>query len=450
VLIQNGRVFRVVHKSSEGELSAFLSSAVGRQLRESGAFVRTERVSADLTNLADSLSDCSIYEHERIPFPSYPYEWPAEMLHAAGVFTLDIAEECLAEGFGLKDASPYNVLFRGPDPVFVDALSFEQRDPGDPTWLAYGQFTRNFSLPLLARKHLGIQLDQIFRTRRDGVLPSELWSWAGSLRRLLPPFLSMVTVPYWLSKFASDRTYSHHSMEPEQSLFVLRSLFRRLRRTIHRLEPGQLTSPWSAYGDAPSSYTARQSARKHEFIEAFLDSFRPQSVLDVGCNTGVFSLMAAAKGASVVALDADSTVVGMLWRSARREKRNVLPLVVDIARPTPALGWRNRENIAFLSRAHRAFDTVFLLAMMHHLLVTECVPLDQILDLAADLTTRYAVVEYVGPDDPMARQLARGRDHLLKDLTVAIFENVCREHFEIVEKASLPECSRVVYVLEKR
>jgi hypothetical protein len=30
----------------------------------------------------------------------------------------------LREGFGLKDATPYNVLFRGAQPVFVDLLSF--------------------------------------------------------------------------------------------------------------------------------------------------------------------------------------------------------------------------------------------------------------------------------------------------------------------------------------
>ncbi|HYL78384.1 MAG TPA: methyltransferase domain-containing protein [Bryobacteraceae bacterium] len=407
-------------------------------------------MSADLTNLAASLNDCSVYEHERVPFPTYPYEWPPEMLHAAGIHTLDIAGQCLDEGFGLKDASPYNILFRGPDPVFVDALSFEQRDPHDPTWLAYGQFMRNFSLPLLANNHLGIQIDQIFRTRRDGIAPAELCSWAGPLRRMRPHFFSMVTLPYWLSKFENDRLYVNRSMASDQSRFVLRSLFQRLRRTLHRLEPRPRTSAWSAYGDHPDSYTAAQSAKKQAFVEAFLDRCRPNNLLDVGCNTGVFSLMAAGKGAAVVALDADSTVVGRLWRSARERASNILPLVVDIARPTPALGWRNQENISFLSRAQGAFDAVLLLAMIHHLLVTECVPLDQIIALAADLTTRYAVIEYIGPDDPMIHRLARGRDHLLQGLTVAAFENVCREHFEIVEKTPLPECPRLLYLLVKR
>jgi hypothetical protein len=78
-----------------------------------------------------------LVEHPRIPFPSFPYEWPAEMLHAAADVTLDLALQLLPEHIGLKDATPYNVLFRGPNPVFIDLLSFERREPRDPSWLPY-------------------------------------------------------------------------------------------------------------------------------------------------------------------------------------------------------------------------------------------------------------------------------------------------------------------------
>ena len=35
------------------------------------------------TNNVTALTGDTIYEHERIPFPSYPHEWPVEMLAAA-------------------------------------------------------------------------------------------------------------------------------------------------------------------------------------------------------------------------------------------------------------------------------------------------------------------------------------------------------------------------------
>src|ERR1019366_3194276 len=128
--------------------------------------------------------------------------------------------------------------------------------------------------------------------------------------------------------------------------------------------------------------------------------------------TGHFSMMAARSGASVVALDYDPAVVGSVWRRASAEKLDILPLVVNLTRPTPAVGWRNGEWPSFLERAKGGFDAVFLLAVIHHMLVTERVPLAEIVDLAAELTTGYVVVEFVSPGDSMFRVLVRGRDEL--------------------------------------
>jgi len=449
VVFRDNRIFRVVNRVGEEHLGPFMATAAAGSLRQSGVLVGTERVHGDLLNLSTSVEDVSLYEHERIPFPSFPYEWPPEMLHAAGVLTIEIAEQCLDEGYGLKDASPYNVLFRGPDPVFVDVLSFERREPGDPTWLAYAQFTRNFYLPLLASNRLGIPLDQIFRSRRDGIRPDELYAWVGPLRRLLPPYLSAITIPSWLSRYESDRLYKPRSMAKEQCRFVLRSLLRRLKRTMAKLEPGEGRSHWSEYGNAPPSYNDEQAAAKRTFIETTLRRIAPRNLFDIGCNTGFYSMLAAENGASVVAADADPAVIGKLWRQARERRLDILPLVVDIARPTPALGWRYQESASFLDRARGGFDTVLMLALIHHLLVTERVPLEQIMGLAADLTTAHAIVEYIGPGDPMFRRLTRGRDHLHADLTPERFEDACLEHFDIVERAPLPACLRTLYLLRK-
>src|SRR5437588_10946040 len=134
-----------------------------------------------------------------MPFPSVPYEWPPGMLCAAATLTLDFAETLTDEGLGLKDASPYNVLFRGSKPIFVDLLSFERRDPNDPTWLPLAQFVRTFLLPLLANKHFGLALDQILTTRRDGLEPEDVYKWLKPTQKLLPPFLSLVSMPKWLA-----------------------------------------------------------------------------------------------------------------------------------------------------------------------------------------------------------------------------------------------------------
>jgi hypothetical protein len=124
-------------------------------------------------------------------------------------------------------------------------------------------------------------------------------------------------------------------------------------------------------------------------------------------------------------------------------------LVLNLARPTPPTGWRNRECPGFLERAHGGFDAVLLLAVIHHLLVTERIPLAEILALAAELSTGIVIAEYVDPQDSMFRRLTRGREHLHSDLNPQVFENACRAHFEIVRSQAIEGTHRRLYLLRR-
>jgi hypothetical protein len=110
------RVVRTVNRSAEGTLDAFLKTDTVGQFCARGAFVKTHYLSCDearqVLSATGSKDDFraearAVVEHERIPFPSFPYEWPPEMLAAGGDLTLDLAESLVEEGFGLKDATPY-------------------------------------------------------------------------------------------------------------------------------------------------------------------------------------------------------------------------------------------------------------------------------------------------------------------------------------------------------
>jgi hypothetical protein len=166
LLLIDDRVLRIVNKTGAANLNAFLASAVAKQFVAAGQLARTGLPGAESVRLLSEYlqhesgrdeAPEAVFEHERIAFPSYPYEWAPEMLYRAGRLTLDLAESVLNEGFGLKDATPYNVLFRGPEPVFVDLLSFERRDPRDPVWKPYAQFARAFLLPLRPRAGRSVQ-----------------------------------------------------------------------------------------------------------------------------------------------------------------------------------------------------------------------------------------------------------------------------------------------------
>jgi len=440
------RVLRAVEPSVFATLKRFLESQPAQRFMAAGQLVNTWF--PDPGDFASELPfHYRLAEHEPVPFVSYPSEWPAEMLAAAGRLTLELAGQCLTHGWRLKDATPYNVLFRGASPVFVDLLSFEQRDPRDPLWPAYAQFVRTFLLPLLA----GSELTPIWLAHRDGIEPEQLYPSLSWTRRLTPPALTLVSLPIWFSRRAvSDaRLYLPRPTGPDRASFTLSSMFRTLRRQLDRLSSPSRASRWSKYLDTQTHYTPRQFAAKESFVSSILREFSPRRVLDAGANTGHFSELAARAGSSVIAIDSDPAAVGRLWHRASSRKLDIQPLVVDLCRPTPALGWRNVETTSFLDRARHGFDMVMMLALIHHMLISERVPLEEILDLASELTTNLLLIEFVEPSDSMFRRLTRGRDALYAHLTASYFESACANRFQILRKQHIAESSRTLYLLRR-
>jgi SAM-dependent methyltransferase len=209
------------------------------------------------------------------------------------------------------------------------------------------------------------------------------------------------------------------------------------------------SSRWIDY-ESTSTYTPTQVTAKTRFVEETLIEVHPSRVLDVGCNTGMFSVIAAACGAQVVAIDADPVVVARVWREASDKQLDILPLVIDLAWPSPALGWHNQELSSFLDRARGAFDVVLMLAVVHHLMVAGGIPLSEIIALASELSTAHVIFEFVGPEDPMFQRLCRGREALYRDLTVEAFERSLTRHFEVVRSMEIIERCRWLYLLRKK
>ncbi len=452
LLQHRGRILRAVEPHAASDLESFLKTETARAAMDARKLVGSVRIPPDeFPDQLQSIHTKCLIEHERIPFASYPYEWPPELLYAAGRLTLDLGRAALTEGFGLKDATPYNILFRGTDPVFVDVLSFEKRDPSDSVWRPYAQFVRTFLLPLLSARYFAMPLDRVFLGHRDGLAPETVYQWAGPVQRLRPPFLSLVSIPKWLGGRESEATYrARASGPPEKARFVLDRILRSCERQLESLKPAATDSAWSGYLDHKSLYSAEHLAQKERFVAEALDLARPGAVLDVGANEGHFSLLAAKQGASVVAIDSDPAVVGSIWSRAHREHSDVLPLVVDLTRPTPAAGWRNRECPSFLDRSRGAFDLVMLLAVLHHILVTERIPLGEVFDLVDELSRDYALIEFVAPEDPMFRRIVRGREELYAHITRDRFEAAAGQRFELVRTKRIDGLHRWLYLFRRR
>src|SRR3954451_2197393 len=415
------RVFRCVFPHAAADTLSFLSTDFARLEMSSGAIAGAIRVpQGDSDACLDAPAGSLILEHSPIPFANFPYEWAPEMLYSAGALTLRLARSAAPEGFGLKDATPYNVMFDGPRPVFLDVLSFARRDPADPIWRPYAQFVRTFVYTLLANRHLGLQLDEILLGHREGLDPGRMRRMCSPLQLIRPPFLWIVPIPEVLSR-VTPRKVGEGSYAPatagsaEEAQFLVNRAVTRAERLLQNIRPPEQPEADSyAWG---GQYSPEAAARKEEIVGASLDTLQPRNVLDIGCNTGRFSMLAAARGARVVAIDRDPSVVGRTWREASQQNAGILPLVIDIARPPGATGWANREHPSFLERARGSFDCVLMLALVHHLLVSERVPLAAIFELLAELTTRAALVEYIDPADAQFQRILRGRGELHRDFT---------------------------------
>jgi len=438
--IVGDRVLRTVHPEFAEDCLSFLQSETAHEWIASGKLVDT-RILYQTPGRRLEL------EHKRVAFPSYPWEWTPGQWISAAELTLDFAEQQIAIGRVLKDATPLNILFEGSRPVFVDVLSTESRDLNDPLWLAYGQFVRTFLLPLAALKYLGWPLTSSL-TRRDGYEPNQLYPHLSAFRRSLPPLLSLVTIPNLFQHHGGASSSHKMRQHPEVAASLHRRRLRKLRRVVREVAPKLGGSRWSRYPETADHYAQADRAQKVAFLKSALANSRSRYVLDIGANTGEYSRLAAQSGANVVALDTDVCAAEINWQLAASGNLPILPLVSDIARPTPALGWRNSESASLLDRARGRFDCVMMLGVIHHLLLVDQIPLPEIAQLLAEFTTKFAIVEWVPASDLRFRDLCCGRDALYGHLDESVFLQSFSQVFSTVLRQPLNN-GRVLFMFER-
>jgi hypothetical protein len=437
---------RTIHPSARDQVLDFVSSQFCSRLQDRG-----DMVAITVNNTPAGLR----LLHPKIPVPTYPWEWTPSQWLAAAQLTLSLCAEALTEGWVLKDATPLNILFVGSRPVLVDVLSFEPWDPAPKTygshiWLAYGQYIRTFLLPLLMNQMLSWPLElSIFK--RDGYEPAELYKTLNWSQRLSRAAFWPVTLPTKLDRGNSAKAAAappprHKS--PELALHLLKQTLADLRKRTRRAMPEHTGSEWANYTATLTHYTAQESAQKLDWVRKVLEDLKPERVLDIGANTGVFSALAASSGARVVALERDAAAAESLYRMSRKSRLSIQTIHADLARPTPAVGWENHETSTLLHRLEAQSDLVLMLAVIHHLILMEQIPLRSIIDLAYRLTWRYLVIEWVPVTDPMFQSLMRGRDSLYGSLTEDDLLTACQGRFHTLRRQPL-ENGRILFLFAK-
>jgi SAM-dependent methyltransferase len=449
VLRDQGRILRAVAPEKAAQTRALLGASWMQGLMATGLVPRTAELAGPAPVLNDS-RDWLWLEHEEITFPCYPHESTALQLYDAADLTLRLAIAAAEQGWVLKDASAWNVLQSRGKPVFVDFLSFDRLEPTG-VWIAYGQFVRHFLLPLLLFRQLGMTPVEVFLANRDGVAPERAAALLSRWSLCSPTAVELVVLPKWLARsgsrlIANQSAQAPRRFDPEIARSILLRTLRRLQRLLKRLRPdtSRLRSVWAGYEEERSHYSERDLEAKREFVRVHLGDSR--SVLDLGANAGEFSFMAAECGGSVVAADSDHAALLRLHARISADARPVTPLLLDIARPTPAIGWENREVASFLDRAAGRFDCVLALGLLHHLLVSERASLPMLAALLDRLDPKQIILEWVDPKDPRFRQLAGLNADLYRNLDAKAMEAQLGQKFRLIAKSPLPSAARVMYL----
>src|SRR5690606_273213 len=260
VFYRGNRIFRGLSKAALENWEALQRAPFFEADRKSGKIVDTWSVDPQKEGLAEG-SWAGIVEHARIPFISYPYEWPFGMLKDAALLHLDLMCQALACGMILRDSSPYSIQWNGVHPAFVHIPSFAPLRKGEP-WVGYRQFCELFLYPLMLQAYKGADFRPWLRGRIDGI-PAEDMRRLMSARDLLRPGVLLHVV----AQSALQQRYSSKGVNVKSQLATAgfdKSLIKRnvnkLADLVAKLVPPPIKTEWSDY-DRTHSYDEKEFQR---------------------------------------------------------------------------------------------------------------------------------------------------------------------------------------------
>lgn len=444
VFYEHGHVYRGLSASALEDWKALEQSALVPGMFDRGHLIPTRLIDPVDHWPADLTARWSGFLlHDRVPVVSYPYEWSFGMLKDAALLTLDILQRALDAGLTLKDATAYNVQWRGASPVFVDIPSLQRQRPGEP-WAGYRQFCEMFLAPLILQSYKDVAFHSWLRGSLDGIPIDDLARLMSSRDLFRSGVLKHV---YLQSRLQSGYADSNRDVKSElkESGFnteLIKANVRGLAKLVEGLEWKQARSEWSDYAEG-HSYNASDYARKQEFVRAAVRDRHRDVVWDVGCNTGDFSRVAAVHADQVLAMDADHLAIERLYQELKAGgPGNILPLVNNLANPSPAIGWDLRERTPLIERGKP--DLILNLALIHHIVIGANVPVSAFLSWLTG-TGADVVVEFVTREDEMVQKLLRNKLDNYDDYNLESFEQQFEKLYEVVSREELKSGKRVIF-----
>ncbi len=449
VYCKDNDIYRSIFRPGVADFELARDSGVYEKLIKKGILLPHREV-----EIINSTPKGSVYclSHPRLPMVSYPWEWSFSMLKDAALLHLDVMEMLIPMGFWLRDASAFNVQYDGEQLHLIDTLSVGRRIPESP-WIAYGQFCSHFLAPLAAAAYCDIQLLSMWRSFING-FPLELAvRMLPRFKKYQPGLFMHLTLHsrYQNSADRKDDIRRGKSTRKIRNLKVndrgLIGLIRSLKKTINSITWKRFSKIWEDY-KLIRTYDSEDVSAKSYYVDRVVRDLQPSMIWDLGANTGEFSLIAASHGAFVVSIEGDPACTEFLYKKIfqKNESRNILPLTMDLANPSPGLGWDSRERSSLMDRGPA--DLLLALALVHHLVFSCCIPLSMVAQWFSKITN-FVLVEFVPHTDPMVKKLLANRNDEHHPYSLDVFTSSFDKYFEFIDSKTLKN-RRTLFLLRRK
>jgi len=449
VFFLNGSLYRGINQSSEKRIRRIIDSPAVKKLMAAGKIQSSFETNISIPPFS------LIFEHSILSPVTYPFEWCDEMAKDAASFILDLCNELGKDNLVIEDPHPWNIVFKYTSPIFVDLGAIEeinqQELPSWPFWSGYWNFKYGHLNRLaLSKQGLGSAARSqmlVYHAICDNSVPPESFfrQVVLKVKSIFKKYLSeSIKKPF---RVIRARTQKAKIAIQRASNLTLGSILE-LKRRLETVTPPSPDSVWTHYYESDEDeklFTQNRNSWsiKQQNVWRLCGNTTPTQILDIGCNTGWYSILFAAKNIPVIALDSDAACISRLYVKAKEKNLPITPVIMNFTSPSPALGGGSRKTLHAEERF--SSDVVLALALIHHCVLRGGCSFDTFFETLTPYCTRYLLIEFIHPQDPVAIRFNVSK---MPWYTEETFKKALSEKFNILEiLPSSPE-TRTLYWCE--
>ena len=380
-----------------------------------------------------------VLQHEYLPLISYCSEWSPMMFRDYVLFMLDFISELDRVGLGLQDPSLYNTTFHNGRFIYVDYSGI------------FWDKTNWFIMQTFIELHINT-LVMLTKSQAKGYL--------------------YLQNPRMVAKYADIAGYlnQQEAVRYHEILTIcekatvsgdVNKVCELLKDYVQLVTTDFASvSDWTGYQDVLYSHMHGQQdyTQKQKEVLSLVRSVAPTTLLDLAGNMGYYSIALSKSLKYAVTIDIDSGISDSAYEMIKKfSVNNVHPICLNFITPTPAI---YRNNAVYTDTIHPYIkgalerfqcDMVLVLAVIHHLALSQGLTFEEIIGQVFLFTNRYVIIEFIDREDEwVARYLRQYSELRTAWYTREKFEIALSEKFAISAIRPSDTETRTLYLCEKR